>query len=351
MTEETTTNTEAETQLESQTIETNASLVSFALKLLGFLLMLAFTAGFLLATYVYLQNKPPTDFPINKGVTIEPGTSIKQITEKLKEEGVVKSAQLLYFTLILTEEPSQIKASTYVFEEALDTFTIAKRLTEGDFDTDLVRFTHFEGERTSAIALRAAEEFPEFNAERFLANTINLEGKLFPETYFIPPTFTDEDFLELLLSTYQEKLAPLQNQFASSTLSEDEVIILASILEREANTPESMQIVSGILQNRLEIGMALQADATIEYVVETPLGELPAGQLAATLRELDSPYNTYLYPGLPPTPIGNPGLDAITAALQPAKTEYFYYVTDEAGTFYYSETYDEHLDNIELYLR
>ena len=97
--------------------------------------------------------------------------------------------------------------------------------------------------------------------------------------------------------------------------------------------------------------MALQADASIEYVIETPLGELPPGQLAESLREIDSPYNTYLYPGLPPTPIGHPGMDAIMAVLEPADTEYFYYITGNDGEFYYAETYNQHLTNIERHLR
>jgi len=329
----------------------SSSLLTFVLKVFLLLFGVLIVTGLVLAAYVYQQNKPPTDFPLNQGITVEPGTSIQDITEQLERENVIRSAQLLYFTLVLNHDPSKIKASTYVFDAPLDTFTIAKRLTEGDFDTDLVRFTHFEGERVSALAQRAAQEFPEFNETRFLENTKTLEGRLFPDTYFIPATFSDEEFLDLLTETYNETLAPLQEDIASSEFTEEEVIILASILEREANTPESMQLVSGILQNRLAIGMALQADATIEYVIETPLGELPEGQLATELRELDSPYNTYLYPGLPPTAIGNPGLTAIMAVLEPTESEFFYYVTDEDGTFHYAETYDEHRENIRLYLQ
>lgn len=107
----------------------------------------------------------------------------------------------------------------------------------------------------------------------------------------------------------------------------EEILALASIIEREANSPDSMKLVSSVLQNRLEIGMALQADASIEYVLDKPLKELTPEDL-----KIDSPYNTYLYTGLPPTPIGNPGLDAIMAVLQPAESEYFYYITDEEGS-------------------
>lgn len=313
-----------------------------------FLLLLAGSFG---VWYANTQDQPPENFPVNQSITIEPGTNVKDITEQLQAENVVKSAQLLYYILAFAYEPSNIKASTYIFEEPLKAHEVAQRLTEGDFDNDLVRFTHFEGERVSVISARAGEIFPEFNQTRFLENTTDLEGRLFPETYFVPNTFTDEELLRLMLNTYEERVSSLRESIARSPLSESEVIVLASIIEREANTPESMKVVAGILLNRLEIGMALQADASIEYVIETPLGQLPEGQLASELRELDSPYNTYLYTGLPPTPIGNPGLDAITAVLTPTESEYFYYITDENGDFYYSETYNEHLQNIAQYLR
>lgn len=97
--------------------------------------------------------------------------------------------------------------------------------------------------------------------------------------------------------------------------------------------------------------MPLQADATIEYVLETPLNELAPGELAENLRALDSPYNTYLYRGLPPTPIGNPGLTAITAVLEPTPSEYFFYITGSDGNFYYAETLDAHNQNVTRYLR
>jgi UPF0755 protein len=110
-------------------------------------------------------------------------------------------------------------------------------------------------------------------------------------------------------------------------------------------------MVSGIFQNRLAIGMALQADASIEYTLDVPLNELKEGELAQNLRELDSPYNTYKNAGLPPTPISNPGLTAIKAVLEPIPSEYFYYLTDAEGNFYYAKTLKEHNDNIANYLQ
>lgn len=288
----------------------------------------------------------PVDFPTNQVIVIEQGTDVRAVTEILEQKSVVQSAALLYYTLVLLHDPTDIKASAYMFDRPLSTPEVAKRLTEGDFDTDLIRFTHFEGERAELLAARAVEVLPNFDRARFLAAAIPLEGKLYPETYFIPATYTDEELLALLQATFEEKVHSLQTAIESSTLTLDEVITLASIIEREANTKESKQLVSSVLQNRLEIGMALQADASIEYILDKPLAELTPDDL-----EIDSPYNTYLYPGLPPTPIGNPGLDAIMAVLEPADTEYFYYITDDEGMFHYAETYNEHLQNIKRYLR
>ena len=343
------TNQEADEILLSQRPEKNRHGVYLKLFFVSFIVILV-SCVFLVWTFLNL-NQPPAEFPLNEPIVIAPGTQAKAITQQLKAQGVVQSEQLLYYLLVFIHDPADLKASTYVFDTPLSTLAVAKRLTEGDFDEDLVRFTHIEGERASAIASRAAKLFPNFNPDTFLENALSQEGRLFPETYFLPITYNDAELLSLLLLTYEEKIESLQSNIASSSLSENEVIILASILEREANTPESMRIVSGILQNRLAIGMPLQADATIEYVIETPLGELPPGQLASELRELDSPYNTYLYAGLPPTPIGNPGLDAITAVLQPTESDYFYYITGEDGEFYYAKTYNEHLQNIARYLR
>jgi len=332
-------------------VEPKKSTVGFSLRVIFCIGLITLLGGFISGWLIYTLNLPSDDFPVNEPITIALGTPVRAIAEQLKAQGVVNSEQLLYYVLVFFHEPSDLKASTYVFDEPLDTLAVARRLTEGDFDTDLVRFTHIEGETVVALADRAKRVLPAFDTAEFVAQASQYEGKLYPETYFVPITFTASELIRLMQETYTLKTEPLQSQIAQSEFTEAEILILASILEREANSPESMGIVSGILQNRLAINMPLQADATIEYVLETPLGELPPGQLAAELRELDSPYNSYLNLGLPPTPIGNPGLTAIKAVLNPVETDYFYYVTDADGAFYYAETYDQHLQNIERYLR
>src|SRR5690606_22167281 len=183
----------------------------------------------------------------------------------------------------------------------------------------------------------AAEGLPEFSTEEFLELTADKEGYYFPDTYYLPADFTASELVELLEETYELRVSPLRSLIEAHEMSEREVIILASLIEREANTEESMRMVSGILQNRLEEGMRLQVDASLEYVLARPLNTLTAEDL-----EIDSRYNTYLYGGLPPTPIGNPGLQSIMAVLEPIESDNFYYLTDEEGQFYYAETFDEH---------
>lgn len=315
-------------------------------------LLLVVILGIVFLCFVTYQtislNQPAESFPIGVAIEVSQGLDVRSITKLLSDNNVVQSDTLLYYVLILFHDPADIKASAYVFETPLTTLEVAKRLTEGDFDTGLIRFTHIEGERVSQLALRAEEVLPNFVAEDFerIAEERKLEGKLFPETYLIPDTYNALDLLNLLTETFDKKIETLSDKINGQKLSLDEILVLASIIEREANSPDSMRLVSSVLQNRLEIGMALQADASIEYILDKPLSELTPSDL-----KIDSPYNTYLYPGLPPTPIGNPGLDAIMAVLEPAKSDYFYYITDDEGEFHYAKTYKQHQVNIEKYLR
>lgn len=308
-----------------------------------FLVILSFVIAFI---FISKEMNAGPNFPTYQMIVVESGSSIKDIAKSLEEQGVVQSSLLLYYTILIFHEATDIKASSYIFEEPLSTFQVAKRLTEGDFDTDLIRLTHFEGERVSLLARRAAAELVNFNEADFIAMAEQYEGRLFPDTYFIPPTFSSEDLLDLMLDTFNINISILGGQIEQSSYSLDEILVLASIIEREGNTDESKKMIAGIFLNRLDIGMPLQADASIEYVLDKPLEELTPEDL-----KIDSPYNTYLNLELPPTPIGNPGLAAIEAVLSPTSSEYFYYITGNDGEFYYARTYQEHLRNIENYLR
>ncbi|MEX0918185.1 MAG: endolytic transglycosylase MltG [Candidatus Paceibacterota bacterium] len=304
---------------------------------LGVVLLLSFVA------FVWLIQ-PPKAFPVNTPVTIEPGLSASGIADMLAERRVVRSTDMLYLAIVLLHDPSSVKAGSYVFREPYNVFEVARLITDDNPPTRHLTITFYEGTSAAHYAILADRYLPEFNAQYFLDHTHEFEGYLFPDTYYLPYTYTAPELIDLMLQTYRKTISPLM---ATNTtgLSEYEVLTLASLLEREANSKESMRMVAGILMNRLEAGMPLQVDASMEYVIDRPLNELTPDDL-----KTESPYNTYLNVGLPPTPIGNPGVSAVEAALDPMESDYFFYITGTDGNFYYAETYDKHLRNIELYL-
>jgi cell division protein YceG involved in septum cleavage len=179
-------------------------------KILLFVLMLFVLLLGLIVITINILNAAPRFSGDPIVISIEPGTSIKTITENFASAGIAKSSTLLYFTIVLFFEPTEIKASTYYFDSPLTTYGVAKQLVSGDFDTDLVRFTHFEGERATSIATRATESLVNFDTERFLLLAVPMEGKLFPETYYIPPYFTADELFSLMTQTFDEALMPLQ---------------------------------------------------------------------------------------------------------------------------------------------
>jgi len=303
----------------------------------------------LIISGAYIVNgisKPPSDFPTNTPVIIPEGTTLREAVALMKESGYVKSELALFLYFTIYHDSESIKASTYVFEEPLNLKELTSRLTKGNYTEGLIKLTHIEGERTELLAERATKTLLDFDKEKFILLAKDYEGRLLPETYLIPDDYTEEELFNLLTSTFEEKVTPLQEKIDQHELSLEEVIILASILEREANTPESKKIVSGILQNRLAINMALQVDASVEYILDKPLSELVPEDL-----KIDSPYNTYLNTGLPPTAIGNPGLEAIEAVLSPTPSDYMFYITGNDGEFYYAKTFDGHKQNVARYLR
>ncbi len=308
-------------------------------------LFIAIAVGFSYYAWQYVVSAPST-FPINTVIEIELGTSTRAAARLLKEMGAIRSEYALLVVLKLNHSEDSIKASTYSFANPLSLHELAETLTRGDNTSNLLRLTHKEGETVAELAVIANESLIDFDEAAFLTLAKGEEGRLFPETYFIPKNYTALELYTLMRSTFDAKIEPLSEQIQNHELTLDEIIILASILEREANSLESKRIVSGILQTRLDIGMALQVDASMEYVLQKPLSELSAEDL-----DLDSPYNTYLYPDLPPTPIGNPGLEAIEAVLNPEPTDYLFYITGDDGNFYYARDFEEHKINIARYLR
>ncbi|TSC70759.1 MAG: UPF0755 protein [Parcubacteria group bacterium Gr01-1014_46] len=293
--------------------------------------------------YAYV-HKPLENFPFNEVVTIEEGESLQNITNFLHDAHVIKFPFVFRTAVIVLGGERKVIAGDYLLNEKVGPVDIAYRLTKGEFHTESKKVTIPEGWDIFEIGDFLEDSLVDFNKEEFLRLAKNKEGYLFPDTYFITNATRPRSIIKLMNNTFEAKIKNITG-LATTTYSLDEIITMASIIEGEANTPESRRIVSGILWKRLSMGMPLQVDSTFSYINGKGTAELTLDDL-----EIDSPYNTYEYKGLPPTPISNPGIDAIEATLNPTKTKYLYFLTGKNGKMYYAITFDQHKKNKERYL-
>ena len=292
--------------------------------------------------------------PVDKNATtneifiIHPGEGVATIAKNLESEEFIRDRVVFYLVVKQLGIEKSIQAGDFRLNRSMSTTEIANELTHGTID---VWVTVIEGLRKEEIAEAVAKKIP-ISTQRF--DLLVEEGYLYPDTYLIPKEASEEVVTDLLKKTFNERVVPLYEQSVmKNDYSLHEVLTLASLVEREARTPEDKRMVAGILLNRLELDMPLQIDATIQYA----LGYDEQGKrwwkehLTDADLKLDSPYNTYLNPGLPPGPIANPGLDALRAVLDPQESDYLYYISGADGTtMYYAQDYETHQDNIERYL-
>lgn len=287
-------------------------------------------------------NTSPDTFPIETEFVIEQGTSAQEVMLRLKNAGYIQSEYLALVFLKTKFSDAFIHAESYTFVEPLTTYGVVESITSGSNLTPDMRAVFFEGFKTADLTAYLPTRFSNEDVSAFE----QYEGFLFPDTYYIARDDTVEDIVERMHETYEVKTASLQSQIENSILTEEGIITFASILQREANSEETMRMVAGILWNRLTLGMPLQVDATFHYLLGKTSKQLTRADLG-----MDSPYNTYIHKGLPPTPIANPGLTAIEAVLDPIDSDYLFYLTGDDGNFYYAKTFNEHKRNKQLYIR
>ena len=315
---------------------------------------------FLPATYFYYNyaldlanssDETAIDF------TVESGQSVEEIAENLEGGGLIRSAALFRLHTALSKLASGLQAGEYQIPQNLNLKEVAGLLQHGTFEEKL---TFIEGWRREEMANEISNvktQNSKLTAVGFLRETENLEGYLFPDTYFVSKETTAEDLVRMMQENFENKLE--EKEVGVKGFSFEEVVIIASIIEREGAVVEDKPIVAGVLFNRLLEGMALQVDATIQYALgyqpasNPPLADGRWWKKNLTLGdlEIDSPYNTYERPGLPPTPICNPGLDSLNAALNPTETDYWYYVSDSEGRMHFAETIEQHNENVAAYVR
>ncbi|MDP2651428.1 MAG: endolytic transglycosylase MltG [bacterium] len=306
-------------------------------------LLLLYVALLIGTSMYYALWAAPKAFPTGSIVRVEQGTGLLELSERLEEDKVIRSSLWFRITAIVLRGERSMRAGEYYLPKRESVFGIARRVVLGDHRIRTVKLTIPEGFTVKKISSLFNDEFPYFDNTEF--ERLAPEGYLFPDTYFIPVTASASATIKLLRANFIRKVFPLMPLVDESDKSLEEIIIMASIIENEANTKESREIVSGILWKRLRQDMPLQVDASFSYVNGKSTKDLTLADL-----KIDSPYNTYLYPGLPPGPISNPGVDSILAALNPTTTPYLYFLTGDDGMMHYSETFDEHKEKKQEYI-
>lgn len=286
---------------------------------------------------------------------IRPGQPIVTIANNLKEANLISNA--LAFRLLVAQMGigKNIQAGDFRLSANMSSKEIASLLTHGAID---IWITFREGLRKEEIAQLIETKLKVGENENYIfdkSEFIELaeEGYMFPDTYLIPRDSNAADIANRLMQTFSEKVnEKILANGQKFNLSNDEVVTLASLIEREAKTSEERPVVAGILINRLNLGMPLQVDATVQYAKGYDASENSWWPQITQedYKLVKSAYNTYLHGGLPPGPIASPGLESIRAAAEPTDTDHLYYLHDIDGKIHYAKTAEEHQQNIHEFL-
>jgi len=288
---------------------------------------------------------PPFNFPEGRMVVIDEGLGLSQASNKLKEARVIRSELVFEALVKLRAGEGKVLHGEYFFNESANVFSVSRRVTKGEFGLDPTRITIPEGSTIFDIARLFEKSFPDFDTVEFLQLARDKEGYLFPDTYLFLPNVKPEQVIDEMENNLDVRLLEIADDVLASGIPLADVVVMASILEKEGVDLSDKRIISGILWDRIEIGMLLQVDATFLYINGKNTYELTFDDL-----EIDSPYNTYKYKGLPIGPISNPGLDSLLAAVTPEKSPYLFYLSDRSGNFYYSIDFEGHKRNKSLYV-
>jgi UPF0755 protein len=277
---------------------------------------------FLAVVYLFIFSAP-NNFPANTVVRVEDGATLRGVSAMLKRENLIRSRVLFESFVILWGREFKIQSADYLFEEKLPVYEIARRISSGEHHMPQVVMTIPEGFNVAEIAEVGSLALNNFNKENFLTTAKPKEGYLFPDTYFFLTTEGEAEVIKSMTENFKKKTELLLAEALALGKTEREIIIMASVIEREAKGNEDRDVISGILWKRLKINMPLQVDAALE---------------------------TYKTRGLPKNPISNPGLLAIKAAIYPKESPYLYYLHDKNGNIHYAKNFAEHVKNKSLYL-
>ena len=282
--------------------------------ILGVILFIYFT--------VFLFLSAPFNFPKGIVVNIEKGENLRELSFDLKEKKIIRSRVAFEAFVIMYGGEKHISVGDYLFENKLPVFEVARRIAQKDRRLASVRITIPEGFDINQIADLSLSKLRNFKKENFLLKA--KEGYLFPDTYFFFSSDNEEDVLRYMSENFNKKIKLVEKEIILSNKTENNIIVMASIIEKEAKGDTDRGYISGILWNRIKKNMPLQVDSAME---------------------------TYREKGLPQNPICNPGLESIKASIEPTQSNYLYYLHDKNGVIHYAKTFEEHKKNKLKYLK
>ena len=283
---------------------------------------------------------------------IKKGMSDDQIAKELGNMRIVRSSSFFQLYAFLSFQHASLQAGKYIFSPSMSVYQIVKKLAQGDVikekitipggwnTRDIGKYLESEGICSKDDFLKLANQdwSRDFQFLKEKSKDISIEGYLFPDTYEISEDETCQDIIKIMLANFDKKITPeIKNEITARNKSLFEIITVASLVEEEVNIAKDKAIVAGIIYKRLQIGMPLQIDSTVNYATDKNNRSVALADLQA-----DSPYNTYKYKGLPEGPISNPGMGSIMAAINPAKTSYLYYLSNYDGQTIFSNSLAEH---------
>lgn len=286
------------------------------------------------------------------------GSSAESIAQDLYGKGLIKSPLAFKLYVQVNGVAGRINAGEFLISPSMTLKQIVKTFQGKPTEVwvtipEGLRKEQMPKKFTDAMEL-TSDEAEAFSSE-FLKLAEGKEGYLFPDTYLLPRTASASAALVIMQDTFQEKTAAYKADIESSRYSLAQIVTMASMIERETKGDEERPIVAGILYKRLEAGWPLQVDATVQYAVassECTFEDCDDWWPVLTKSDMaiESPYNSYLNRGLPPTPVANPGLSSIRAAVDPVDSPYWFYIHDDSGNIHYAKTIEEHNANVRKYL-
>jgi len=297
--------------------------------------------SFFCFTFLY----SPNDFPVGAIVIIEEGLSLEQIANSLQEKKVIKSSYAFSGLVRTFLSDKGVMAGSYFFEDKCSILKVIERVTIADYGIEPTKVTFVEGSTIYDVANIMKKKFSRFDTEEFLEIAQGEEGYLFPDTYYFLPNVTPQAVVTTMKDNFIKRISEISDKLAKFDKDMDDVVIMASLLEKEARTLETKRMIAGILWRRIEIGMPLQVDAVFPYIIGKNTYQVSLEDL-----KVDSPYNTYINKGLPIGPIANPSLWSLLAAVTPIKSNYLFYLSDRSGNMHYGIDFEQHKSNRYLYL-